>query len=177
MYKVVSISINQCRIMKQTFALVFLLFCLISVNNIYSQNIPIHNFNEFEYRLNHTADSVYFVNFWATWCVPCIKEMPAISKIADKYKNKPLKILLVSLDQPSKIDSRLIPFIKKHNIQSEVILLDDPDFNSWIDKVDPSWSGGIPASLFYSKDSRDFYEQSFKFEELDIIINSKLKQL
>lgn len=163
--------------MKQLAYIFVLTISTSTLNFSYSQEIPVYNFDEFEYRLNHTADSLYFINFWATWCVPCVKEMPAISKVAEKYKNEPLKIILVSLDQSSKIESGLKPFIIKHGIKSEVVMLDDPDFNSWIDKVEPSWGGAIPASLFYTKKSREFYEQSFEFEELDNIINSKLNQL
>lgn len=145
--------------------------------NGFGQNIKIYNFDQFEHRLNHDSDSLYFVNFWATWCIPCVKEMPAIQEIATKYRKYPLKIILVSMDHPSKIESRLKPFITKHSLTPEVVILDDPDFNSWIDKVEPSWGGAIPAAMLYSKNKRDFYEQSFEFDELDEIINSKLQQL
>ena len=102
--------------------------------------------------------------------------MPAIEKLADEYKNSPFKVLLISLDMPKQIDSRLIPFIRKHNIKSEVILLNEPDFNSWIDKVEKNWSGAIPASLIYTKDIREFYEQSFTYDELEGLIAPKIKQ-
>ena len=143
----------------------------------YSQQIPVYNFEEFEHYLNQDNDSVYFVNFWATWCIPCVKEMPAINQIAEKYANSKVSILLVSMDMPNKIESRVIPFISKHKIHSTVVILDDPDFNSWINKVNTQWSGGIPASLVYTKKSRDFYEQSFEFEELNTIIQTKLNEL
>lgn len=155
-----------------------LLICLAFLSaSMYSQNIATYDFDSFEHRLKVENDSVYFINFWATWCVPCVKEMPAIQQIEEKYKDAPLKILLVSLDDPSRIETGLLPFIDKYNIKSEVVILDDPDFNSWIDKVDESWGGGIPASLIYSPKSRNFYEQSFHFKELDTIIKSKLEQL
>jgi len=73
---------------------------------------------------------------------------------------------LVSLDFPDKLDSNLIPFIKKNSIQPKVILLDAPNENEWIPKIDESWSGAIPATLIYNKNKRSFYEQSFTREEL-----------
>jgi hypothetical protein len=76
---------------------------------------------------------------------------------------------------PGQIDSRLIPFIKKNNVESEVILLNDPDFNSWIDEVDPNWSGAIPASVIYRNNNREFFEQSFSYNELKEIILTKIK--
>jgi thiol-disulfide isomerase/thioredoxin len=143
----------------------------------HSQHIQVYTFNEFESLIHKENDSLYLVNFWATWCIPCVKEIPEINKLAEKYAGTKLKILMVSLDMPMQIESRLLPFIKKTNIKSEVILLDDPDSNTWIDKVDSTWSGGIPATLFYSRNSRSFYEQSFEFEELDKLTKLKLNEL
>jgi len=119
-------------------------------------------------------DSIYVINFWATWCKPCIKELPAFEKIASEYADKKVKVLLVSLDFPDKIEEQVIPFIKKNNIKSEVILLDDADANSWIPKVSPDWSGAIPATVIYKNDRRKFYEQSFTFEALETEIKTFL---
>ncbi|MBT0607411.1 TlpA disulfide reductase family protein [Aequorivita echinoideorum] len=121
-------------------------------------------------------DSIYVINFWATWCKPCIKELPAFEKIASEYADKRVKILLVSLDFPDKIDSQVIPFINKNNIKSEVVLLDDADANSWIPKVSTQWSGAIPATIIYKNDARKFYEQSFTFEELETELKTFIKK-
>jgi thiol-disulfide isomerase/thioredoxin len=141
-----------------------------SFSNLKGQQISTYSYTELAPLLHRENDTVYLVNFWATWCVPCVKELPSIEKLADKYKNTNLKVLLVSLDMPKEMNSRLKPFLQKHQIKSEVILLDDPDFNSWIDLVNKDWSGAIPASLIYSKNKRTFYEQSFDFEELEQIV-------
>jgi len=126
------------------------------------------NFEELEERyLQKKNDSIYVINFWATWCKPCIKELPAFEKIASEYSNEKVKVLLVSLDFPEKLDSQVVLFIKKNKIKSEVVLLDDPDANSWIPKVSEQWSGAIPATIIYKKENRKFYEQSFTFEELE----------
>ncbi len=133
-----------------------------------SKKVVSLNFEELEQQyLQKKNDSIYIINFWATWCKPCIKELPAFEKLASNYSNKKVKLLLVSLDFPDKVESQVIPFITKNNIQSEVVLLDDADANSWIPKVSPQWSGAIPATIIYKKDNRKFYEQSFTFEELE----------
>jgi thiol-disulfide isomerase/thioredoxin len=160
--------------MKKTLIIALL---LATVSFTYSQDIPVYEFEGFEQFLNQEGDSLYLVNFWATWCVPCVKEMPALNKLAINYSNTRLSILLVSLDMPRQIDSRVKPFIEKYNLQSKVILLDDPDFNSWIDKVHEDWGGAIPATLIYSKRHRAFYEQSFDYEELENIVQIKLNEL
>ncbi|MBG43274.1 MAG: thioredoxin [Aequorivita sp.] len=133
-----------------------------------SKKVVSLNFEELEQQyLQKKNDSIYIINFWATWCKPCIKELPAFEKLASNYSDKKVKLLLVSLDFPDKLESQVIPFIERNNIQSEVVLLDDADANSWIPKVSPQWSGAIPATIIYKKDNRKFYEQSFTFEELE----------
>ena len=114
------------------------------------------------------------MNFWATWCTPCVDELPALERIGMEYKESKVKILLVSLDFPKQIESRLLPFIEKHGIMSEVLVLNDPDANKWIDKVDPEWSGAIPATLIYDSKSRDFHEGTYTYEELKLKIEQKL---
>ena len=120
-------------------------------------------FNEFEndYLKPSNNDTTYIVNFWATWCVPCVKELPFFEEINTKYANKKVKICLVSLDFPKDIETRLIPFLAKKNINNKVVLLADGKTNVWIDKVDPSWSGAIPITLFLKGKQKHFYEKDY----------------
>jgi thiol-disulfide isomerase/thioredoxin len=136
--------------------------------------IPVVNFKQIEPLLHYKNDSVYFVNFWATWCVPCRQELPAIQKVGEKYAGKKFRIILVSLDLPNLLESRLMPFIQSNQIKQEVLVLNDPDQNSWIDKVDPGWTGEIPFTLIYGRDFREPHPGSFRYNELDSIINLKM---
>lgn len=129
--------------------------------------IESYNYNGLESFLNKKDDTIYIVNFWATWCAPCIKELPFFEEIGKQYKNKNVKVILVSLDFPKKVESSLIPFIERKKLASEVIHLDDPDANSWIEKVDKNWSGAIPATIIYKNENATFYEQSFTYDELE----------
>lgn len=129
--------------------------------------IDIFDFENFKPFINQEDETVYVLNFWATWCKPCVEELPAFIELDEKYRNKNVKVLLVSLDFPTKIKEQLIPFIKIKNLTTEVIVLDDPDQNSWIPQVSEKWSGAIPATLIYAKDKREFYEQSFDFNSLE----------
>jgi thiol-disulfide isomerase/thioredoxin len=139
--------------------------------NIYSQDVEIYNFHQFESILNQGSDTVYVLNFWATWCAPCVKELPDFQKLNDHYQGQKFRMILVSLDFRKQMDTRLKPFIRDHELSPEVILLHEPDANSWIDRVDPSWSGAIPATLIFSKEKRIFREGDFTFEELNKIMN------
>lgn len=111
--------------------------------------------------------TTYVINFWATWCLPCVKELPFFEKLNETYKNKNVKVILVSLDFPKKIESQLLPFLERKKVQSTVYVLDDPDANSWIEKVNKDWSGAIPATVIYKGKNKKFFEQSFTYEELE----------
>lgn len=132
------------------------------------------NFDEFEPRLYFENDTIYVVNFWATWCAPCVRELPVFEAIHEKYKEQKVKVLLVSLDFPSQLESRVIPFAERMQLKSEVILLNDTDSNRWIPLVSEEWTGAIPATIIYSKGFRGFYEQEFHMEELEEIIQPLL---
>jgi thiol-disulfide isomerase/thioredoxin len=135
-------------------------------NSATAPSVRALDFSELRSFLSTKSDTIYIVNFWATWCRPCVKELPAFEKLTSQYRSKKVKVLLVSLDFPETIDNRVIPFMVKNKIESQVVLLDDSDANSWIPKISESWSGAIPATLIYNKKERRFYEQSFTFEEL-----------
>jgi thiol-disulfide isomerase/thioredoxin len=139
------------------------------------EDIRVLNYKQLEPHLHLNNDSLYLVNFWATWCKPCVEELPALQKVSDDFTDHKMKILLVSLDFPSQMNTRLKPFLEENNIDMETVLLDDPNQNVWINKVDPSWSGSIPATLIYSGNSRDFYEKSFTYQELKTIVEQKTR--
>jgi thiol-disulfide isomerase/thioredoxin len=129
--------------------------------------LEIYDFAGFETLLNKNDNKVYVINFWATWCAPCIKELPYFEKLNTEYSNKNVEVLLVSLDFPHLYDSKLKPFISDNKLKSKVIALDDVDMNGWIPKVDKTWSGSLPATIIYKNNDRKFFEKSFTFEELE----------
>jgi thiol-disulfide isomerase/thioredoxin len=139
------------------------------------KNVRVLSFEQFEPYLHLKNDTVYLVNFWATWCAPCVAELPAIQSVEQKYSGKKFKVLLVSLDMPGQLKTRLVPFLLSKQIISDVVLLDAPDPNRWIDRIDKEWSGEIPFTVIYGKNFRDSYTQSFSYHTLDSIINQKIK--
>ncbi len=123
-------------------------------------DIPVYNFDELEPLLYTDSKKTYIINFWAMWCGPCIKELPHFQEY---QKNNPdVEIIFVSLDFPKDIESRLKPFLKKKGITSKVVLLDDPDSNTWINKIDPNWSGAIPFTIIFNNKERSFHERAFE---------------
>ncbi len=153
----------------------FIVLTLISTLWLWSsaQEIQVLDFSEFEPYIQQRDGKVHVVNFWATWCKPCVEELPAFEQLNEEYKDKNVEVLLVSLDMADMVGGRLVPFLQRNNIESEVVLLDDPAASKWIDKVSPTWSGAIPATLIYSDDKRLFYERSFTYGALKHVVESK----
>lgn len=117
-------------------------------------------------------DTVYVVNFWATWCQPCVEELPIFESNELQQSDKPLKILLVSLDFKSQKEKQLIPFLDKNQVGQEVLLLDERNPNEWIDKIDSGWSGAIPATIIYKGNSKAFHEGELDLPQLLHLIDT-----
>lgn len=137
-------------------------------------DIPVFNFDSLEPLLNTTTEKIHIINFWAMWCAPCVKELPVFE--AYKKLNPNVEIILVSLDFIEDIDTKLKPFLKKNNITSTVVLLDDADANTWIDKIDPKWSGAIPFTIIFNNKNRSLHERSFvDVQDLENTIKKTIK--
>lgn len=144
------------------------LWLYLSVFQAISQpkKIEIVKFEHLQKLINHTSDTTLIVHFWATWCRPCVEELPSLENLSKEYSTKKIRFLMVSMDFPKDLQQKVIPFIAKNNIKSEVILLDEPDYNAWIDEVDKDWSGTIPATLLVNLTMRKrvFFEGQVNME-------------
>lgn len=147
-----------------------LLFVVFSVQA--QEKVTVYDtYDEFAKNILIEDENIYVINFWATWCAPCIKELPYFEKL--NAENKNVKVILVSLDSKKDLDKKLIPFIEKRKLKSKVLLLADKDYNTWLSKVDADWSGAIPATLILNGKKKQFAERDFEnFEELNEYINS-----
>lgn len=116
-------------------------------------------------------DTVYVVNFWATWCGSCVKELPNFDKLQRVYKDRPLKVILVSIDFQSKLKTVVIPYVNSHKMMVDVYLATHKNDQELIDQVDKDWSGALPATLLVNtkKGIRKFYEKDFTYDELNKI--------
>ncbi len=110
-----------------------------------------------------STENVQVINFWATWCAPCVEELPAFVE-ADQEDN--IEVILISLDEAKNVDAMVNPFLKENNITATVKLLDDPYAAEWIPMVDPHWDGAIPATLIQKGSKRMFYNTSLTAQEL-----------
>ena len=147
------------------FKIYLFLICLSTNHVVFAQKaIELIKFKDLE-QLMQKDDGIYVFNFWASWCKPCVAEMPTFETLASDFRLNKVSVIFISLD--FKKDSKLVEkFVAEHQIKSKVYLMDEPDYNDWIDKVSPQWSGTIPATLITNGTRREFYEQSFDYQTL-----------
>ncbi len=146
------------------FGFIFSVCCL--QFTAYSQEVKMLSIDELKKRTANGKDTTYIINFWATWCAPCVKELPYFEKLGAAYKTDKLKVLLVNVDFKSKLKTNVIPFVKKRQLKSEVFMLNETDPDIYINRIDKSWTGSIPATLFMKNGKRVFSENEYNYTEL-----------
>lgn len=157
-------------------SLLFLLFLMgacLSPEKDYNDSIEVLEvFSDLQAIIDAQKSEVVVLNFWATSCPPCLKEMPHFNQLAAQNTEDKIKVLLVSIDRAKDLDSRVYPFVKRLEIKPEVVLLKDQNYSNWTEKIDSSWYGALPATLIIKGDRRNFRFGSYEsLEELQVDIN------
>jgi len=153
---------------------IFILLIFLN-GNILAQKTTIIKFDELRSLIEGGDSKIQVINFWATWCGPCVKELPLFEAL--NAKNDPqIKVTLINLDYADQIE-KVDAFIQRKKLKSEVLLLDEIDYNSWIDSVDKSWAGAIPATLFINQKTgkRKFMDKELSESDLQEVILSLKK--
>ncbi|MFN4313710.1 MAG: TlpA family protein disulfide reductase [Chitinophagaceae bacterium] len=142
----------------------FALLILISTGRLKAQQIPAWKIERLEETIAQSTKPLV-INFWATFCKPCVEEMPHFQQLADSFD---VDLLFVSLDLQEDYPKKIVSFQKKLDIQSRIVWLDEFDADYFCPKVDSSWSGALPASLFVDRQSgyRVFREQVLSASQL-----------
>ncbi len=142
-----------------------LIFVVLFMNSSYlfAQKVRAISFKTLETMINKPNDTTYIVNFFASWCAPCVKELPEFVAFAEAHKTDKIQVLFVSLDFKKDVKKNLGPLSIKHNLGQNLYILDEANANNWINKVDSAWGGDIPATLFVNNQKRFYklFNQSF----------------
>ena len=164
-------------LIKKNINILVLLLCLNAFTSANAQKPAVYKINDLLKRIHNNSDTTYVVNFWATWCKPCVAELPEFEKLHQdsKTKNQKVKVLLVSMDFVEEIDKKLKDFLDKNKYTSEVVLLDEVNGNDFINKISEKWSGAIPATLITTKDKTRnyFHEGKMTFDSINAVIFGK----
>ncbi len=157
---------------KQLFTTILLLWAA----QLMAQDIPFIQRDQINRWINTESDTIFVINFWATWCAPCVAELPAFEKLNKEYAKDKVQVVLVNNDFKKQVNSKVVPFVKKKNLQSRVVFMDEPNPNNWINLVSTEWSGSIPATLIVSKRKNKvlFFEKPLEYHELEKLVLSVL---
>ena len=129
-------------------------------------------------KISKAKGKILVVNFWATWCPPCVKEFPYFIKLFDTYNNKEVVLISVSVDHPDTIPDRVLPFLKKHKVPFTVDVLKSESPGDLMKKFSPEWAGGVPATFVYDDKGnlkRTWFEE-VTYEELIEVVDPLLKK-
>jgi thiol-disulfide isomerase/thioredoxin len=149
-----------------------IIMLLLAGLNASAQKAEVVSLSQLKERLSASSDNIVVVNFWATWCAPCVKEMPLFEKLtAEKRSN--VKVILVSMDldlDPNQ--EKVQKFVTRKNLQSEVLMLNEKNPSSWIDQIDKHWSGALPATIIVNQKTgqRKFVEKELHEGDLERLI-------
>lgn len=141
-----------------------LLFCM----PVFSQSLQKIKITELEKMISESKGPL-IINFWATFCKPCIEEIPHFQKLGKKYESDGVQLLLVSLDMQDDYPEKVTRFIEKKKLSTPVAWLDETNADYFCPKVDSAWSGAIPATLFVNNRNsyRRFTEEPLTEEQLE----------
>jgi len=140
-----------------------------------AQEVPTLLFKDILKKVENT-EGLVILNVWATWCKPCVAELPHFQKVQDSLRSQGVHIIIASADFDTQIPN-IKPFLEKRSLTLDACHIKDGGESGWIDLFDPSFSGAIPATAFYLNGKKVlFHEGDFKEEELFKIVNEILKQ-
>lgn len=101
-----------------------------------------------------TKGKVLIVNFWATWCAPCVAEFPEFVALDLKYRTKGVRFVGISADEVTDLQSKVLPFVKAHKVQFDIFVQDVADPQQMMDLVDKQWEGALPATFVYDRQGK-----------------------
>ena len=154
----------------KNFLIIFLLFFLTYKSP--AQEVEVINFKDLQEKILYTETPLTIFNFWATWCAPCIRELPYFEEIETGNEN--VKVYLVSVDFKNQLN-RVQEFVADKKLKPEVLFLNEKDPDTYMEKVSQEWSGAIPATLFVTDLGKKFFhEKAFTKEELERTVEKYL---
>jgi thiol-disulfide isomerase/thioredoxin len=145
--------------------------------NVFSQKVKKVQIGDIEDIIQKSEHPV-IISFWATWCAPCLKEIPYFQETVKKYADQKIELVLVSLDFRESYPSALESFVKKKNFEASLYWLNETNADFFCPKIDPKWDGGIPATLFVNNKTnyRKFYERQLTPLQVEAEVKAQLKE-
>ena len=170
------INLNMKPVIPMRFRPICLIIALLALTtsaSIAQNYVVFDSIDQLQSYIEREKDATLVINFWATWCKPCVEELPIFEELNRMYDDQDLKIILVSLDFKSQLERKFVPFLKSKALESDVVLLADQDVDTWIPMFDDMWDGALPATLVLNGKQRIFVTGEFSsVEELKKLVES-----
>jgi thiol-disulfide isomerase/thioredoxin len=104
--------------------------------------------------LQQHGSELLVVNFWATWCSPCVAEIPYFVELSKAYPEQKIRVVGFSTDLSSQVDTAVVPFLRKREIPYSNVVLFLDDAQEVIELVSEKWGGELPATFFFDKNGK-----------------------
>lgn len=101
--------------------------------------------------LEQRRGTIVLVNFWATWCRPCLEEIPILQRLHEAYRDAGFTLVAVSLDQPDSADALVRPFMEKWFPGFDSYLSLEREMDDIVSSVDPAWNEILPTSYLLDR--------------------------
>jgi thiol-disulfide isomerase/thioredoxin len=126
----------------------------------------------------NSSDHPLIINFWATFCAPCVTEIPYLEATARRYKENKVELILVSLDPPAFFPRQVAEFLHRNKLQATIFWLDELNGNLIYPSFDKKWHGGIPATLFVNNATgyRKFFDRQLTEPQVKQVVPEMLNQ-
>jgi len=146
-------------------------FIIVAISTKAQEAIPMVKIDDLKKVYTKPNDTTYIVNFFATWCGPCMQEMPILNKFYEEHKNTATQLIFVSLDNIGTI-KKLPAKMKKLGVQAPVYVLNESTDFSWLARIDKRWQGSIPATMVInnSKNIKAFFETPLEKGQLEFYL-------
>ncbi|HVS12619.1 MAG TPA: TlpA disulfide reductase family protein [Thermoanaerobaculia bacterium] len=105
---------------------------------------------QFTALLEHHRGRVVLINFWATWCIPCRYELPDLDLLQQRYRDRGLQVITVTIDQPEKLEAARAALAKQAPNLVGYLQAEEDEY-AFIDPLDPDWVGALPTSFFVDR--------------------------
>jgi len=124
----------------------------LNVTTLAAETLTQIDANDLRAELDALHGRVVLVNFWATWCRPCLEEIPALMELETQLRDSGFSLVAVSLDEPDGAESLVRPFMEKWFPGFTSFLSIERDRDDMVSVIDAAWNEILPTSYLVARD-------------------------